>query len=90
MPIWLRPYPVSKEHTEMLKKEVERLVLIGALEIANESEQGAPSFEQPKPNWVRFISDFRNLNKQLKHKPYPTPKINEMLLKLDFFSMLRP
>ena len=38
-----------------------------------------------KSNWVRFISDFRNLNKQLKQKPYPMPKNNEMLLKLEGF-----
>ena len=40
---------------------------------------------RPKSNRVRFISDFRNLNKQLKRKPYPMPKINEMLLKLEDF-----
>ena len=30
---------------------------------------------------VHFISNFRNLNKQLKLKPYPMPNINEILLK---------
>ena len=35
---------------------------------------------------MHFLSDFRNLNKQLKPKPYATPKINEMLLKLDGFN----
>ena len=47
----------------------------------------APSFAQPKPkpNWVSFLSDFSNLNKQLKQKPYPIPKINEMLLTLEGF-----
>ena len=34
---------------------------------------------------VRFLSGFRNLNKQLKRKPYPMPKINEILLKLKGF-----
>ena len=32
-----------------------------------------------------FLNDFRNLNSQLKHKPYPMPKISEMLLKLEGF-----
>ena len=32
---------------------------------------------------VDFPSDFRNLNKKLKHKPYSMPKINEILLKLE-------
>ena len=51
----------------MLKKGVERLVLLGVLEVANYSEWVAPSFAQPKPksNQVRFLSDFINLNKQL-------------------------
>ena len=71
----------------MFKKEVERLFLLVALEVENDSEWGSPSFAQPQPksNLVRFLSDFRNLNKQLKRKPYPMPKINTMLLKLEGF-----
>ena len=71
----------------MFKKEVERLVLLEVLKVANDSEWGAPSFAQPKPkyNRVRFLSDFMNLNKKLKRKIYPMPKINEMLLKLEGF-----
>ena len=51
------------------------------------SEWGAPSFTQPKPteNQVRFLSEFRNLNKKLKLEKYPMPNINEMLLKLEGF-----
>ena len=37
------------------------------------------------PQWVSFLSEFRNLNKQLKQKPYPITKINEMLLKFEGF-----
>ena len=71
----------------MLKKLVERLLLLGVLEVPNDLEWGSPSFAQSKPksNQVRFISDFRNLNKQLKRKPYPMPKTNEMLFKLEGF-----
>ena len=66
--------------------EVERLVLLEVLEVADDSEWGSPSFAQPKSksNLV-FLSDFSNLNKQLKRKPYPMPKINEILLKLEGF-----
>ena len=45
---------------------------LGVLEEENDSET----------NRVRFLSDFRNLNRQLKHKPYLMPKIFEMLLNL--------
>ena len=35
-PICSRPYTVPKLHKEMLKKEVERLVLLGVLEVEND------------------------------------------------------
>ena len=35
---------------------------------------------------MRFISDFRKLNAQLKRKPYPIPKISEMLQELEKFT----
>ena len=86
-PVCLQPYPVPRAHEAMFRKEVERLVGLGVLEEANDSKWGSPSFAQPKAktNHVRFLSDFRNLNRQLKHKPYPMPKICEMLLNLEGF-----
>ena len=63
----------------MFKKEFEILVLLGVLEVANDSEWVSPSFSQLKPesNRVHFLSDFMNTNKQLKQKPYPMPTMNE-------------
>ena len=60
----------------MFRKEVKRLVKLGVLEDANDSEWGAPSFAEPKANtnWVRFL---------LKFKPYPMTKICEMLSNLE-------
>ena len=60
---------------------------LGVIDEENYSEQGAPSFAQTKAktNFVRFLSDFQNLNRQLKRKPYPMPKISEMLLNLEGF-----
>ena len=71
-----RPYPVPKVHEAMFKKEVRRLVSWGVFEEENDSEWEAPSFDQPKAktNRVRFLSNFRNLNRQLKCMPYPMPK----------------
>ena len=68
----------------MFRKEVEILVSLGVHEESNDSEWGAPLFSQPKAktNRVRFLSDFWNLNRQLKHKPYPIPKIREIRLNL--------
>ena len=69
----------------MFKNEFERLVQLGVIKEANESKWGAPSFEKrkEKTNWVRLLSDFYNLNRQLKCKPYPMPKICGMLLNLE-------
>ena len=67
----------------MFKKEVEYLALLGFLERSNNSEWGAPSFEQRKlkANQILFLCDIRSLNKKLKREPYPMPQINEILLK---------
>ena len=71
----------------MFRKEVNRLVLLGMPKEANEPERGAPSFAQQKPKTDRiiFLSDFRNLNRQLKQKPYPMSKIREMILHSEGF-----
>ena len=86
-PVCWRLYPVLRVHEAMFRKEVERIVNLGVLEEANDSECKRPSFSQTKvkTNHVRFLSDFRNLNRQLKCNPYPMPKIREMLLNIEGF-----
>ena len=76
----------------MLKKEVKILVRLGFPEEANNSEWGTFYFPQrkAKTNRVRFLSDFRNLNRQLKRKPYAMAKIREMLLHLEGFQYATP
>ena len=85
--VCLRPYPVPKLHENLFKKEFKRLVSLEVLEEANDSKWGVPYFSQPKSktNRVRFLSDFHNLNMQLELKPYPMPKICEILLNLEGF-----
>ena len=52
----------------------------------NRSEWAAPTFIIPKKDGsVRFISDFRELNKRIRRKPYPIPKIQDLLIKLEGF-----
>ena len=34
---------------------------------------------------VRFITDFRELNSTIKRKPFPIPKIQDLLLELEVF-----
>ena len=69
-----------------LKLELERLCRIGVLKKINHSEWAAPTFIIPKKDGtVRFISDFRELNKRIRRKPFPIPKIHDLLLKLEGF-----
>ena len=85
-PFHASPFPVPQVHEATLRKEVDRLVMLGVLERDNSSEWAAPTFIIPKKNkTVRFLSDFRKLNSMLKRKPYPIPKIQDMLQKLEGF-----
>ena len=62
-------------HEPTLKKEVDRLIKIGVLKKTNNFQWAVPIFIIPKINGtVRFISDFRELNKTIKRKPLPMPK----------------
>ena len=78
-----KPFPVAKIHEVTLKKELERLCKIGVLRKCSNSVWATPTFIIPKKNGtVRFISDFRYLNKCLIRRPYPIPKIADVLQKL--------
>ena len=82
---WLIVQPWA--YKQQLRVEVEQLVKIGALQKVNRSEWGVPTFVIPKKDWtIRFISNFWELNKQIKRKPYPIPKIQDLLLKLEGFT----
>jgi len=77
-PYHSRPFALPKCYEKTLRKEVERLCKIGVLRRVNCSEWGAPTFIIPKKDQtVRFISDFCKLNKHMKCKPYPIPRIQD-------------
>jgi hypothetical protein len=70
----------------MLKVKLECLIKIGVLRKVNKSEWAAPTFLVPKKDaMVWFISDFCELNKRIKRKPHPIPKIQDLLMKLEDF-----
>ena len=86
-PYHAKPFPVPKAYEQTLKEEVNRLCAFGVLKKVNHSEWAAPSFIIPKKDGsVRFINDFRELNKRIKRMPYPLPKIQDVLLKLEKFT----
>ena len=85
-PYHARAYQVPKAYERTLKAEVERLCQVGVLRKVNRSEWAAPTFIIPKKDGtVRFINDFRELNKRIKRKPFPIPKIQDLMMKLEGF-----
>ena len=86
-PYHARPFPIPKCYEETTKKEIARLCDLGVLAKCNDSEWAAPTFIQPKKTGdVRVLTDFRILNKFIKRKPYPLPKIADILQKLESFT----
>jgi hypothetical protein len=78
-----RAYPIPPKQKATVKTEVKRLCEIGVLEWQAASEWASPSFIQPKKNGqVRFLTDFREVNKRLVRKPYPLPIIQQILQEL--------
>ena len=44
-------------------------------------------FTIPEPDGsLRSLADLRELNMRIKHKPYPLPKISDLLQKLEGFT----
>jgi len=81
-----RYYPMPRVHKPTFKKELLRLVEIGVLEEVCLSEWGSPTFIIPKKQGtVRFISNFRKLEAKIKRKPYPIPRISNVLQQLEGF-----
>jgi transposase InsO family protein/exonuclease VII small subunit len=86
-PYHAKPYPIPHSQEKKLREEVERLVKYGVLRKINRSEWACPMFVITKPDGsLRSLADLRELNKRIKRKPFPIPKITDMLQKLEGFS----
>jgi hypothetical protein len=82
-PYHARPYPAPRVHENTLKAEADCLCQVGVLKKVNRSEWGAPTFIIPKKDGsVQRITDFCELNKRIKCKPY---QIQDLMLKLEGF-----
>jgi len=85
-PYHAKPYPVPHSQEQKLKEEVQRMCEYGVMRKINDSEWAAPMFTITKPDGsLRSLADLRELNKRIKRKPFPLPKITDMLQKLEEF-----
>lgn len=79
-PKFQRAYRVPMMHHAVYKGELDRLCEVDVLEKCGRSDWASPSFIIPKKDGtVRWITDFRALNKALRRKKYPIPRIQDIL-----------
>jgi hypothetical protein len=65
---------------------MKRLTDIDVFNRSSDSEWAAPTFIQAKKTGnVHILTYFRRLNAQIKRKPFPLPKISDLLRKLSGF-----
>ena len=91
-PVHARAFPVPKLHEQTFKNELQNLCFDGVLSPIGGSEWASPTFLIAKKDGrVRWVSDFRALNKVLKRKQYPLPIITDIIRRrtgYSFFSKL--
>ena len=87
-PIFCKPYPIAQTHMEVFHLELQHLINKGVLEHAP-SEWAFPTFIIPiKDGRVRWVSDFRKLNKLLKRPRYFLPSISEIMQRRKGFKFI--
>jgi Retroviral aspartyl protease len=84
-----KAYPVPQSMLKIFKEEINRLCHIGAIRKTTDSEWAAQGFAVPKKNGeIRFVTDFRWLNKNLRRCPFPLPSIQEIMRTVEGLSWI--
>ena len=86
VPYHAKPFPIPKAYENLTKEECKRFEQDKIWHHTINSVWAAPSFIVPKKTGdVRVVTDFRELNKWIIRKPYPIPKILDILQKMERF-----
>jgi hypothetical protein len=85
-PFYGKPFQIPQAYQKVTREEISRLESLGLLTKVTSSEWLAPTFVIPKKKQtVRVSTDFRGLNKCLKRKPHPIPRIPDIFHGLEKF-----
>ena len=88
-PIFCKPYPIAQTHMKVFQQELQHLIEKGVLEHLPRSEWAFPTFIIPeKDGRVRWVSNFRKLNKLLKRPRYFLPSIPEIMQRRKGFKFI--
>jgi hypothetical protein len=78
-PIRHRPYRISPEESNHLKKELDRLCEMGIIKPSNTPFTSPIILVKKKNGEYRMVVDYRKLNKQTRDDPYPLPRIDDLI-----------
>jgi hypothetical protein len=85
-PYRARPFPVPPSLEATTKTEIKWSSDINVFNRSSDSEWSAPTCKQAKNTGDgRILTEFMRLNAQIKSKPFPLPKISDLLRKLSGF-----
>jgi hypothetical protein len=78
-PIRHRPYRISPEESEHLKKELDKLCEMGIIRPSNTPFTSPIILVKKKNGEYRMVVDYRKLNQQTREDPYPLPRIDDLI-----------
>ena len=81
-PVKMRPYKLAHKNKDIVKKEIDNMLLVGIIYPIDQSEWESPMVVQPKKHdltKLRICVDFKELNKVTLTDPFPTPYADEIL-----------
>ena len=80
-PIKKRPYKLAHKYKEIVKIEIDNMLIARLIYLVDQSEWASPMVVQPKkhdPKKLRVCVEYRWLSKDSKIDPFPTPFANEI------------